>query len=74
MKKWVREKDYVDIIPIKYGGSATLQTIKEIYKKRKFYGWSGLIYRITQIRDIYGNATSDGLIQIGLTTEKFDQR
>ena len=74
MKKWVREKDYVDIILINYGGSTTPQKIKEIYKKRTFYGWSGLIYRITQIRDIYGYEISNGLIQIGMTTEKFDQR
>ena len=74
MKIWVREKDRKDIIFNRYGGSITPQDIKNIHKKRKLYGWSGFIYKITQIKDIYGNSVSDGLILVGLTTELFSQR
>jgi len=74
MVKWVKEKDHQEISNKRFGGSFPIKQLITIYKKRGLHGWSGIVYKITQIKDINGDPISNGLIQIGLTTERFSQR
>ncbi|TFG25084.1 MAG: hypothetical protein EU529_02250 [Promethearchaeota archaeon] len=74
LQQYIAEKDREEHSNIRYGGTHPILTLIDIYSHRAKYQWSGIIYKITQIKDIGMNPIDDGLIQIGFTTERFSSR
>ncbi|MFX1259931.1 MAG: hypothetical protein ACFFAN_18940 [Promethearchaeota archaeon] len=74
LARYLNKKNMKEHSNMRYGGTHPDLTLAEIYSNRKKHKWFGIIYKITQIKDLNMNPTSDGLIQIGFTTDRFSSR
>ncbi len=74
LARYIAKKDKKEHSNMRYDGTHTDLTLIELYSNRKKKKWFGIIYKITQIKDLNMNPIDDGLIQIGFTTERFSSR
>ncbi len=73
-KDWERRVNNRSFSNSLYGGNRTPRELTSIYRRRKLFGWSGYVYKITQLKDLNGDEISDGIIIVGMSTLRFPQR
>ena len=74
LSRYITEKDREEHSNMRYGGTHPDIALIDLYTHRSKSKWAGIIYKITQIKDLDLNPIDDGLIQIGFSTERFSSR
>lgn len=74
LKQYVVKQDKKEYSNRRYGGTHPDIDLINIYSNRSIHKWFGIIYKITQKKDLNNNPIDNGLIQIGFSTERFSSR